>query len=59
MLKRGLLRIAWGDGYCRQTCALTRQEAITKFDKLPGGKYRDLRRKGEWIARRLFTEARP
>lgn len=41
------------------TVSRIRSEAIRKFDAISGGTYKQLRRKGRWIARRLFTEARP
>ncbi len=43
------------------TVSFYRSKAIEKFNKsLPWlGGYKCARRKGHWIARRLFTEARP
>ena len=43
-----------------QTVCLRRSDAIRKFNhkyKWIDGTYAQLRRKGKWIARRLFTEA--
>lgn len=41
------------------TVSCFRSTAIALFNSQGSPRYEECRRRGEWIARRLFTEARP